>query len=142
MGTSLFQDYGNTRADRITADNSLTEDEQIAAYKDLILRMPKPNQYLLLYVLDMLSVFARRSDVNLMTAGSEYFVVRRGRGLTRDRSRDNLSTGDHCASGSRDVAVRACGEPEGARVFDQQAGSLFDWDGIGASWGIAGRGVR
>jgi hypothetical protein len=54
-----------------TADTSLTEDEQIAAYKDLILRMPKPNQYLLLYVLDMLSVFARRSDVNLMTAGSE-----------------------------------------------------------------------
>lgn len=40
-------------------------------YKDLILRMPKPNQYLLLYVLDMLSVFARRADVNLMTAGSE-----------------------------------------------------------------------
>jgi hypothetical protein len=40
-------------------------------YKELILRMPKPNQYLLLYVLDMLSVFARRADVNLMTAGSE-----------------------------------------------------------------------
>lgn len=52
----------------------MTEDEQIAAYKDLILRMPKPNQYLLLYVLDMLSVFARRSDVNLMTAGSKYVL--------------------------------------------------------------------
>ncbi|KAJ9117436.1 hypothetical protein QFC22_004286 [Naganishia vaughanmartiniae] len=53
-----------------TADPSYTEDEQIAIYKDLILKMPKPNQYLLLYVLDMLSVFARRADVNLMTAGN------------------------------------------------------------------------
>jgi hypothetical protein len=33
--------------------------------------MPKPNQYLLLYVLDLLSVFARKSEVNLMTAPSE-----------------------------------------------------------------------
>ena len=32
--------------------------------------MPRPNQYLLLYVLDLLSVFARKSDKNLMTATS------------------------------------------------------------------------
>ena len=32
--------------------------------------MPRPNQYLLLYVLDLLSVFARKSDINLMTATS------------------------------------------------------------------------
>ncbi|KAJ9118868.1 hypothetical protein QFC24_006067 [Naganishia onofrii] len=58
------------------ADPSYTEDEQIAIYKDLILKMPKPNQYLLLYVLDMLSVFARRAEVNLMTAGSESAFTR------------------------------------------------------------------
>ncbi len=34
--------------------------------------MPRANQYLLLYVLDLLSVFARKSDINLMTATSEY----------------------------------------------------------------------
>ncbi|GHJ85148.1 hypothetical protein NliqN6_1550 [Naganishia liquefaciens] len=61
----LYYEFRN-----VMTDNSMTEDEKIAAYKDLILRMPKPNQYLLLYVLDMLSVFARRSDVNLMTAGN------------------------------------------------------------------------
>ena len=37
--------------------------------------MPRANQYLLLYVLDLLSVFARKSDKNLMTATSR-FVVR------------------------------------------------------------------
>jgi hypothetical protein len=33
--------------------------------------MPHANQYLLLYVLDLLSVFARKSDKNLMTAQSK-----------------------------------------------------------------------
>lgn len=47
------------------------EDEVVASYKSLILRMPRPNQYLLLYVLDLLSVFARKCDKNLMTASSE-----------------------------------------------------------------------
>jgi len=32
--------------------------------------MPRPNQYLLLYVLDLLAVFARKSDKNLMTAAN------------------------------------------------------------------------
>jgi hypothetical protein len=50
-------------------ENSL--DETIKTYQNLIARMPKPNQYLLLYVLDLLSVFARKSEVNLMTAPSE-----------------------------------------------------------------------
>lgn len=47
------------------------QDEVIARYKQLIRQMPRSNQYLLLYVLDLLSVFARKSDKNLMTAGSE-----------------------------------------------------------------------
>jgi len=36
--------------------------------------MPHANQYLLLYVLDLLSVFARKSDRNLMTAHSNLFA--------------------------------------------------------------------
>ncbi|KAJ6486732.1 Rho GTPase activation protein, partial [Mycena sanguinolenta] len=43
-------------------------DEVIAVFKRAILAMPRANQYLLLYVLDLLSVFARKSDKNLMTA--------------------------------------------------------------------------
>ncbi|KAJ3480952.1 hypothetical protein NLJ89_g12246 [Agrocybe chaxingu] len=46
-------------------------EETVATFKSLIRRMPRPNQYLLLYVLDLLSVFARKSDKNLMTATSE-----------------------------------------------------------------------
>lgn len=37
--------------------------------------MPRANQYLLLYVLDLLSVFARKSDKNLMTAASPSFPL-------------------------------------------------------------------
>ncbi|KAH9048695.1 Rho GTPase activation protein [Lactarius hengduanensis] len=40
----------------------------ISTYKRLIHSMAHANQYLLLYVLDLLSVFARKSDKNLMTA--------------------------------------------------------------------------
>ena len=42
----------------------------ITTYKKLIHSMPHANQYLLLYVLDLLSVFARKADKNLMTAQS------------------------------------------------------------------------
>jgi len=44
------------------------QDEVIKTYKSLIRQMAQPNQYLLLYVLDLLSVFARKSEKNLMTA--------------------------------------------------------------------------
>lgn len=47
-------------------------DEVIARYKGLIRMLPRPNQYLLLYVLDLLSVFARKSEHNLMTAKSKW----------------------------------------------------------------------
>lgn len=36
--------------------------------------MPHANQYLLLYVLDLLSVFSRKAEKNLMTAQSNYFL--------------------------------------------------------------------
>lgn len=43
----------------------------IKTYRLLIQSSPPANQYLLLYVLDLLAVFARKSDKNLMTAASE-----------------------------------------------------------------------
>jgi len=54
------------------------EDEVIATYKRLITALPRPNQYLLLYVLDLLSVFARKSDKNLMTASNLAVIFRPG----------------------------------------------------------------
>ena len=53
-----------------SAKRPFNQDEVIATYKRLIRSMPRANQYLLLYVLDLLSVFARKSDKNLMTAKS------------------------------------------------------------------------
>lgn len=55
---------------RPTAKKPYNQEEVISSYKRLILRLPRPNQYLLLYVLDLLSVFARKCDKNLMTATS------------------------------------------------------------------------
>jgi len=52
------------------AKKPYNQDEVIATYKRLIRSMPRANQYLLLYVLDLLSVFARKSEKNLMTPAS------------------------------------------------------------------------
>jgi len=57
---------------------SHSQDEIIAKYKQLIRELPQPNQYLLLYVLDLLSVFARKSDKNLMTATNLAVIFRPG----------------------------------------------------------------
>lgn len=63
----------------------------------MIQQMAQPNQYLLLYVLDLLSVFARKSEKNLMTATSALLV----RPYTRDtdcyRPRCNVPTRYHIA---------------------------------------------
>lgn len=56
----------------VLARKPFNRDEVIARYKRLIRALPRANQYLLLYVLDLLSVFARKSDKNLMTAKSTY----------------------------------------------------------------------
>ncbi|RPD74969.1 Rho GTPase activation protein [Lentinus tigrinus ALCF2SS1-7] len=58
------------------AKKPYNEDEVIATYKRLIRSMPRANQYLLLYVLDLLSVFARKSDKNLMTAKNLAVIFR------------------------------------------------------------------
>jgi hypothetical protein len=44
--------------------------ERIAAFQRLIERLPLPHQFLLLYLLDMLSIFAQNDDVNLMSASN------------------------------------------------------------------------
>ncbi|TDL25720.1 Rho GTPase activation protein [Rickenella mellea] len=53
-------------------------EEVIKTYKQLIRSMPRGNQYLLLYVLDLLSVFARKSDKNRMTATNLAVIFRPG----------------------------------------------------------------
>lgn len=45
----------------------------IRTYRLMITSSPPANQYLLLYVLDLLAVFARASNKNLMPASSELF---------------------------------------------------------------------
>ncbi|KAJ3806056.1 Rho GTPase activation protein [Lentinula aff. lateritia] len=60
------------------AKQPFNQEEVIATYKRLIRHMPRANQYLLLYVLDLLSVFARKSDKNLMTATNLAVIFRPG----------------------------------------------------------------
>jgi hypothetical protein len=47
-------------------------------YRLLITSMPPANRYLLLYVLDLLAVFARKSDVNLMPASNLAVIFQPG----------------------------------------------------------------
>ena len=54
------------------AEDAAKQREAVEAYSALIKRLPVPNKYLLLYVLDLLSVFEKKSDKNLMTATSKH----------------------------------------------------------------------
>ncbi|KIJ66940.1 hypothetical protein HYDPIDRAFT_38386 [Hydnomerulius pinastri MD-312] len=74
------------------AKQPFNHDEVIATYKRLIQRMPRANQYLLLYVLDLLSVFARKSDKNLMTATNLAVIFRPG---LISHPNHELSPGEH-----------------------------------------------
>ncbi|GAA5888605.1 hypothetical protein JCM6882_009017 [Rhodosporidiobolus microsporus] len=53
-------------------------DASIAAYRQLIALLPPASRYLLLYLLDFLSVFARCSSQNLMTASNLAVVFQPG----------------------------------------------------------------
>lgn len=44
---------------------------RIRDYKRLIRKLPKENQFLLLYTLDLLGIFDKASEKNLMNAASE-----------------------------------------------------------------------
>jgi hypothetical protein len=54
------------------ARKPFVQEEVIAQFKRLIASIPRANQYLLLYVLDLLTVFARRAEKNRMNASSEW----------------------------------------------------------------------
>lgn len=71
---SIFFD-GSWDPEFLIPGSSRKTDDIIQEYKRLIRSMPRANQYLLLYVLDLLSVFARKADKNLMTASSELFLL-------------------------------------------------------------------
>jgi GTPase-activating protein SAC7 len=60
------------------AKEPFNQEEVITTYKQLIRQMHRANQYLLLYVLDLLSVFARKSDKNLMNATNLAVIFRPG----------------------------------------------------------------
>ncbi|KAJ8519046.1 hypothetical protein ONZ45_g3948 [Pleurotus djamor] len=70
---SLYHEFRNT-----LAKQPHNQDDVIAKFKSLIRSMPRANQYLLLYVLDLLSVFAKKSDKNRMTATNLAVIFRPG----------------------------------------------------------------
>ncbi|KAF8589448.1 Rho GTPase activation protein, partial [Ramaria rubella] len=69
----LYHDFRDT-----LSKIPFNQDESIQTYKRLIRSLPRANQYLLLYVLDLLSVFARKSETNLMTATNLAVIFRPG----------------------------------------------------------------
>ena len=75
-GTYWHKDPLSSIFPLLKAKQPYNQEEVIATYKSYIRRLPKANQYLLLYVLDLLSVFARKSDKNLMTAPSMFLYIR------------------------------------------------------------------
>lgn len=70
------EQYHNFRA--ALSKQPRDESEIIHTYRRLIKDMPRANQYLLLYVLDLLSVFSRKSDKNLMTESNLAVIFRPG----------------------------------------------------------------
>ncbi|KAH7926374.1 RhoGAP-domain-containing protein [Leucogyrophana mollusca] len=86
----MYHDFRDALAKQHT-----NHDEVVTTYKRLIQRMPRANQYLLLYVLDLLSVFARKSDKNLMTATNLAVIFRPG---LISHPNHELSPGEHLLS--------------------------------------------
>jgi len=68
---NMYHEFRNALAKK-----PYNQDEVITTYKRLIRSMPRANQYLLLYVLDLLSVFARKCDKNLMTPANLAVIFR------------------------------------------------------------------
>ncbi|BEJ17278.1 hypothetical protein CspHIS471_0606790 [Cutaneotrichosporon sp. HIS471] len=62
-----FQYYNAFRAIQVSDH---TAEQKVREYKRLVRDMPRENQYLLLYLLDLLGLFARDSDKNLMTSAN------------------------------------------------------------------------
>lgn len=62
----------------VLAKPNVDENEAIASYRKLITSCPHATQYLLLYILDLLAVFERMSEVNLMTANNLAIIFQPG----------------------------------------------------------------
>ncbi|RXK41103.1 hypothetical protein M231_01506 [Tremella mesenterica] len=63
---------------RTVAASNLSPEVSIKSYRRLIRSLPPVNQFLLLYVLDLLSVIAKKSDKNLMTAANLALIFQPG----------------------------------------------------------------
>lgn len=70
-----FKFYNAFRAVQVSDH---THDQKIREYKHLIRQMPLENQYLLLYLLDLLGIFSRESDKNLMTSANLAVIFQPG----------------------------------------------------------------
>ncbi|KAI9286294.1 hypothetical protein BC943DRAFT_359463 [Umbelopsis sp. AD052] len=62
----LYQPFRDVMSDK----SKKSTQERISAFQTLIERLPLPHQFLLLYLLDMLSIFASNDEVNRMNASN------------------------------------------------------------------------
>ncbi|GAC97476.1 RhoGAP group protein [Pseudozyma hubeiensis SY62] len=83
----LYTEFRNIRA-----KEHFDEDGAIKTYRLLISSMPSASQYLLLYVLDLLAVFARKSDKNLMPSSNLAVIFQPG---MFSHPSHELSPGEH-----------------------------------------------
>ncbi|KAG0150325.1 hypothetical protein CROQUDRAFT_38467 [Cronartium quercuum f. sp. fusiforme G11] len=70
---TMYEDFRN-----VLRDYPKEKPKQVRLFKSLICTLPPSSQYLLLYLLDLLSVFAQKSDVNLMTSANLAVVFQPG----------------------------------------------------------------
>ncbi|KAF9987693.1 hypothetical protein BGZ65_002323 [Modicella reniformis] len=75
--------------------NLTEEDEKITAYQELISKLPPPHSCLLLYLLDLLALFAHHSDENLMDSKNLASVFQPG---VISHPNHALSPGDYMTS--------------------------------------------
>jgi hypothetical protein len=97
-------------------ERQLLESEAIAEYQRLITLLPPASRYLLLYLLDFLSVFVRSSSANLMTASNLAVVFQPGLVSTR---REGTGRG---GSGGEGALLGFPGFVDG-RIPDRSAGA-------------------
>ncbi|SPO23780.1 related to BAG7 - Rho GTPase activating protein [Ustilago trichophora] len=83
----LYTEFRNIRA-----KEHFDEEGAIKTYRLLISSMPSASQYLLLYVLDLLAVFARKSDKNLMPSSNLAVIFQPG---MFSHPSHELSPGEH-----------------------------------------------
>ena len=72
------QAVGNTGGQQLPVEGEFDAQAAIKTYQQLITEIPPLNRQLLLYVLDLLAVFASKSDVNQMTAPNLAIIFQPG----------------------------------------------------------------